>query len=317
MVASPSPVHDTPPKVLSAYVPAADERVCRPPARGAGRRDLRWTCPATIVPKRSMATAPTVPRLNPASSRRRWRSVIKLGGIAQRDAERAGPTSIRARRQRRRRWPPSSRMRRASVIGFPDLGHARDGAVFQCGSPSMIEASISTVPVGGQDEAAPCIEARVVLENSHRRFHRIERAAPSLEDVPAGRDGALDALAQLLGTLRRVCSRAAVHDERRDAACHRITPRPYHDAVIVDQVGAASNVNWRRSPVASCGAGSVLASSRHREAVAADPPKRYRGRALPGAAAPRLRRPGRARRRDGAWRPPRTAAIGLVGMFTG
>ena len=73
---------------------------------------------------------------------------------------------------------------------------------------------------GREDGAAPGIEARVILEHAHRRFHRVERAATAAENLPAGLDGARDALAELFGLLGRVRPRAAVDDEGRHAACH-------------------------------------------------------------------------------------------------
>ena len=62
----------------------------------------------------------------------------------------------------------------------------------------------------------------MILEDAHRRLHRVERAATAAENLPAGLDGARDALAELCGLLGRVRPRAAVDDECGHAACHSL-----------------------------------------------------------------------------------------------
>src|SRR5262249_55290652 len=79
MMASPSPVHDTPPSVLSAYVP--HPMSAESPTRPGSLPDVPPVdVAAAMVPARSSATAPTVPPAGAAGSPQPGR---RRGGAAE------------------------------------------------------------------------------------------------------------------------------------------------------------------------------------------------------------------------------------------
>src|SRR5437867_1161479 len=153
MMASPSPVHETPPSVLSAYVPQpmSAESPTRPGSLPAVPPE---EVAAAMVPARSRATAPTVPGRTAASCRRR-RSVTSSAGsptgtptaCACRTA--AGPAKSAVR--------PSWRMRRQSEIGLRMPDTAATAPCLSV-SPSMMEAAISTVPAAVSTEPRPALK---------------------------------------------------------------------------------------------------------------------------------------------------------------
>src|SRR5919198_1365416 len=127
MIASPSPVHDTPPSELSAYVPHPISAVS-PTRPGRLPTIPPVDVAAATVPWRSSAVAPTVPREDPArrapagvaaasSARRtRWRSMTSdAGSHSGSPAARANTWAPSATR---RTWRPSSSTRRARATGF-------------------------------------------------------------------------------------------------------------------------------------------------------------------------------------------------------
>ena len=143
----------------------------------------------------------------------------ELAGIAERDAE--GARLVDRPRADEEGVAPVVEDAPGEGDRVPDLGDAGHGAVAE--RVALHDGRVHLDGARGrEDGAAPGIEARVILEDAHRRLHRVERAATAAEDLPAGFDGARDALAELFGLLGRVRPRAAVDDECGHAACHSL-----------------------------------------------------------------------------------------------
>src|SRR5215831_1800439 len=153
LVPPPPPERERAPAVLSAYVPQPIKG--ESPTRPGG---LPVIPPVEVAaatrPRRSRATAPTVPPIT-LSSLRRCASVISSSG-----SQKAMPSS-RARAMApsptKNEWRSASRMRRASVIGWRMLV-TQATAPFRRVSPSMIDASISTVPSEVSTEPRPALK---------------------------------------------------------------------------------------------------------------------------------------------------------------
>src|SRR5207302_10332339 len=152
--------------------------------------------------------------------------------------------------------------------------------------------------VGGEHRAPAGIEARVVLERAHGRFHR-EHGAPAVaQDGPTRGHGLTDAVAQLVGAGGGIGARSTVDDERGHAACHGRVPAASIMGVIVREVVAEDNVP--RGPLLELLARRISACRLCprlvccREHAAAAPPRRHRGerywaRPLPGFGDPDAR----------------------------
>src|SRR5205085_2043808 len=161
MIASPSPVADTAPSVLSAYVPHPMSALS--PTRPGS---LPWVPPVEVaaaeVPWRSRATAPTVPLSaatsaagRPAVHRRRCRSVTSVcGSHSGSPAARAKASAPSATSRTCR---PSSSTRRASETGLA-MRLTAATAPQSRRSPSMIEASISTAPALFSTDPCPALK---------------------------------------------------------------------------------------------------------------------------------------------------------------
>src|SRR3989442_1496357 len=151
---------------------------------------------AATVPWRSSAVAPTVPGSVPdrappgvrlgvlpgvaarrSASRRRWRSVISNAG------SHSGSPAARAKAwapwATSRTCRPSSRTRRASVTGLATRLTAPT-APQPRRSPSMIEASISTVPASVRTAPRPALE-----RSSSSRLRTAPSTASSARPPPA------------------------------------------------------------------------------------------------------------------------------------
>src|SRR6266508_3307370 len=218
MMASPSPVHDTPPIELSAYVPQPI-RALSPTRPESFPMVPPVDVAAAMVPLRSRATAPTVPprvsRLEATSAWRRcWRSVTSdavshSGTPTERANARApSPTSRTWRRRPEDAAHECDRIR--------DARDGRDGTALE-----MIAFHDRCVhfdrAVAGENRAATRVEARVVLERAHRAFHGVQRRAAGREDVPAGHGGGAHAPPELVTSFGRIRAGAAVNDDRGHA----------------------------------------------------------------------------------------------------
>src|SRR5262245_24269204 len=286
MIASPSPVADTAPSELSAYVPhpmsalsptRPGSLACVPPVEVA----------AAEVPWRSSATAPTVPSRAASASgrvefhRRCCRSVTSVrgshSGMPAKRAKASAPSATS------RTCRPSSSTRRAREIGFAMRVTAATAPESRR-SPSMIDASISMAPALFRTEPRPALKrgrsssvrtADSTASSARPPALRIRHPASAAARTPSRSSSTPSAgLAPAPPCTMMEGTRAMVS--------------PWHNPLVLHNPSTRLDRLNRR--IVACTLCPRLV--RHREASGAMPPRRYRGerywaRPLPGFGDPR------------------------------